>query len=81
MSGVGGCKVRFKLNKFDHVQRGLGLSTDGTCPLPMDRKTRLKTLPSRNFVGGQGKVENTEFYLDLRVTTPVKYLLKLSTFS
>ena len=55
------CTVRSKLNKFEHV--GVGCLYDevqyimgnghigrGGVP-PMKRQTRLKTLPSHNFVG------------------------------
>ena len=58
------CTVRFKFNKFEYVGGGgAGLGqrpcTEGTGALyrdpPVDRmtdgKTRLKTLPSRNFIG------------------------------
>ena len=54
-----GVTVRSKLNKFEHVcGRGSlfsdvqGIMAIGHMGPPVDRRTQLKTLPSRNFFGG-----------------------------
>ena len=53
--------VRTKLNMFDHVRR-VPMVTWGTTPCPVNRQTAkhnsLKTLPSRNFVGGKNRISN-----------------------
>ena len=58
--------VRSYMNMFQHIRWSLysevhdeqvsicpGAGPYTWTPLPVDRQTRLKTLPSRNFVGGR----------------------------
>ena len=58
--GRGSCTVRSKSNKFEHDRGGpCMVRFSASCvvvmwyPPPVDRQTRLKALPSGNFVGGR----------------------------